>query len=298
MVKYNHIPVLLKEVIENLDVKPGHKYIDATLGGGGYSFEIVKLGGTVLGVDVDSDAIEYVSEKIKSQKLKVKSEGRLEIVHGNFRDIEEIAKLNQFDKVSGIVFDLGLSSFQIEHSGRGFSFLRDEPLDMRMDPSKEGIRAADIINTWKEEELYELFAKKGEELNARDISSTIISTRRVKPIKSTSELAGLIAKIVHRSGKIHPATKVFQALRIEVNNELVNLKKALNDSINLLESGGIIIVVSFHSLEDRITKLAFRAFESRNIGKVVTNKPISVTQDEYVRNRRSRSAKMRVFMHN
>lgn len=298
MVKYNHIPVLLKEVIENLDVKPGHKYIDATLGGGGYSFEIVKLGGTVLGVDVDSDAIEYVREKIKSQKLKVKSEGRLEIVHGNFRDIEEIAKLNRFDKVSGIVFDLGLSSFQIEHSGRGFSFLRDEPLDMRMDPSKEGIRAADIINTWKEEELYELFAKKGEELNARDISSTIISTRRVKPIKSTSELAGLIAKIVHRSGKIHPATKVFQALRIEVNNELVNLKKALNDSINLLESGGIIIVVSFHSLEDRITKLAFRAFESRNIGKVVTNKPISVTQDEYVRNRRSRSAKMRVFMHN
>lgn len=300
MIDYQHKSVLLQKAIEYLNVKEGKKYIDATLGGGGYSFEIAKLGGIVLGIDLDPDAIQFVKDKIKDQKSKLKNLENIILVWGNFGDIDKLAGLHSFDTVSGIVFDLGVSSYQIEKSGRGFSFLKDEPLDMRMNPSASSgqITAAEIINKWKEEDLYELFSKKGEEHYAQALAQRIVFTRKVKPIITSRELSDLIMDTIPRRGRIHPATKVFQALRLEVNNELENLKKAIAASVSLLDTRGRIVVVSFHSLEDRLVKIAFKEFEAKGLGSQIVKKPIRADKAEINRNNRSRSAKMRVFEKN
>jgi len=293
--KFEHKPVLLKEVIDFLNIRKGRKYIDATLGGGGYSFEIVKRGGVVLGIDQDKDAIEAVQSRIQNSEFRVELEQNLILSHGNFRDVKNIAHLNNFEKVSGIVFDLGLSSYQIEQSGRGFSFLRDEPLDMRMNVSKAQLTASEIINKWSTDELYELFSKMGEERFSRTISNNIIRARRIKPIKTSSELARLVVESVHDKRKMHPATKVFQALRIGVNEELVNLRMGIKEGFEILEKEGRMVVVSFHSLEDRIAKNNFRDFEREGSGKIITKKPILAKDEETSQNPRSRSAKMRVI---
>lgn len=292
---FSHKPVLLKEVIEYLNPEKGKKYIDATLGGGGYSFEILKKGGKVLGIDQDEDAIGFVRKRWdeESKKYNLNKEN-LVLVKGNFKDIQKIAHLNNFEKVSGIVFDLGLSSYQIEESGRGFSFLRDEPLDMRMDKSLK-TTAADIVNTWNEEELYELFSKMGEESFSRAISNNIIRARRVAPLKSSLELAKIVVESIPEKRKIHPATKVFQALRIVVNDELGSLKTGLKDGFELLDGSGRMIVVSFHSLEDRIVKNTFKEIKQANKGKIITKKPITASDIEIKENVRARSAKMRVI---
>jgi len=280
-----HRSVLLHETIEALHVQPAGKYIDATLGGGGHSLEIIKQGGRVLGIDVDEEAIEYV----KSQYPHVS------VVRGNFKDIDQIAKQNNFVDVKGIIFDLGVSGHQFDHGKRGFSFQKDAPLDMRMD-KRLSVTAADLINGLTKGELYELFTKLGEDHFAKAISNNIVSARAIKPIATTLELA----KITERSypkgyRKIHSATKIFQALRIAVNDELQSLHEALPKTLDLLEQKGRLVVISFHSLEDRIVKNSFHDFEQMGLGKIVTEKPIIPSDEEIKRNKKSRSAKLRVF---
>ncbi|MCL6096477.1 MAG: 16S rRNA (cytosine(1402)-N(4))-methyltransferase RsmH [Patescibacteria group bacterium] len=294
-----HTSVLLKEAIDLLQVKKGEKYIDATLGGAGHALQIIKRGGLVLGIDCDEEALEHVE---KSQKSKVKSQ-KLILAKGNFRNLEEIARSNNFNKVAGIIFDLGVSSFQIENGKRGFSFLKDGPLDMRMDKSL-GVKASDLINSLPKGELYEIFTKLGEEHRARAISDGIVSTRRIAPIKTTGDLSSVIQKVLGIKGEITDFTKaniskrVFQALRIAVNDELENLRVALPKSLELLESGGRVEVISFHSLEDRIVKRSFMEFEKTNMGRIIIKKPIVSSKEELEKNPRARSAKLRVFERN
>lgn len=279
---FSHTSVLLKETIEALNVKAGEKYIDATIGGGGHAAEIIKRGGIVLGIDQDADATDFLKEKFLGEQ-------RLVLAQGNFSDIKELAEKYGFGKVKGIIFDLGLSSYQIEQSGRGFSFSRDEKLDMRMDKNT-ALSALEIVNKWRRDELYALFTKYGEIRPARAISDNIERARRVKPIETTLELSDIISEVSSRQGKIHPATKVFMALRIAVNNELKNLKEGLNESLKLLEAGGVLAVISFHSLEDRIVKNIMR-----DSGYEFSKKPILAGSSEIRENPRSRSAKLRVL---
>src|SRR3989344_1131890 len=285
---YSHKPVLLKEVIEFLNVQTGAKYIDATVGGGGYAIEILKLGGIVLGIDLDKDAIDYIKNKFKIDK-------ELVLARGNFAEIKNIAEENGFTDIEGVVFDLGLSSYQIEESGRGFSFLRDEPLDMRMDSGGSGFTAADIVNKWSKEELYELFTKMGQERFSHPIIHNIIRARRIKPIKSSLELAKSVSEAVPEKSGIHPATKVFQALRIAVNDEINNLKRGISGAFGVLNRGGRIAVVSFQSLEDRIVKNDFRNYQKEGRGRIKKKNPIIERKKKKKRNRRARSAKLRVI---
>jgi len=274
-----HEPALLKEAIEFLNVRPGKKYIDATVGGGGHAVEIVKRGGSLLGIDVDPDAIESARKKLK-------------VVQGNFKNIEKIARENDFYPVAGILYDLGLSSHQLEHSGRGFSFQKDEPLDMRADP-KLKVTAANLVNGLAESELTKLFEKYGEESHARAVAGAIIRSRWDRPISNSKELAGIISRVVRRKSKLHPATKVFQALRIAVNDELNNLKSSLPPAFGMLEDGGRLVVISFHSLEDRIVKEFFKNMIKRDLVKGLTRKPVTPSEEEIERNPRARSAKLR-----
>ena len=293
-----HESVLLHEAIGELHVEPGGKYIDATLGGGGHTLEIVKRGGIVLGIDADEDAIEHVEKRFKIQDLGFKIGEQLRLVRGNFVKIGEIARANGFSHIDGILLDLGVSSYQLDTGDRGFSFQKDAPLDMRMDISL-GVKAQDLINGLTKGELYELLDKYGEEEFARPIVRSIVSARDIKPIQTTRELAEIIIKgypIKHK--KIHPATKTFQALRIAVNDELNSLRDALPQALELIKSKGRLVIITFHSLEDRIVKKEFLDFESHNLGRVIYKKPIEPTEEEKVLNKRSRSAKMRVFEKN
>ena len=291
-----HTPVLLKEVIGFLQVKKGKKYIDATLGGSGHTGEILSSGGRVLGIDVDQEALDYVKN---TQELWIKNQ-ELILAKGNFRNLDNIARLNKFDKVSGILFDFGVSSFQIESGKRGFSFSKGGPLDMRMDKDLS-VTARDLINILPKGELYEIFTKLGEEHNARAISNSIVGARRINPIETTGDLSGIIQQAYGIKGEVTDFTRaklnkrVFQALRIAVNDELDSIKEALPKSLELLESGGRMAVISFHSLEDRIVKQSFAGFEKDDMGRIITKKPICPDLEEQNSNPRSRSAKLRVF---
>lgn len=290
-----HTSVLLQEVISYLDVSEGKQYIDATLGGGGHSVEILKRGGIVLGIDQDEEAVSYAASRV--QRLASSSEDNVTLKRGNFKDIREIAIANGFESVAGILFDLGVSSHQLDSGVRGFSFNKEAPLDMRMDRDMS-VRAADLVNGLNKHELQELFLKLGEEYRANKIAEAIIKARETKRIETTGDLAGIIEKISGKREKIHPATKVFQALRIAVNDELNNLKEALEQSVALLQPKGRLVIISFHSLEDRIVKNAFLDFESKQLGTILTKKPIVPGIEEQKQNRRSRSAKMRAFEKN
>jgi len=292
-----HTPVLLKEVIELLQVNPGEKFIDTTIGGGGHTKEILSRGGIVLGIDLDQEALDYVEKNFKFQISNFK----LTLARGNFKDLDEIARLKNFTKVKGILFDLGVSSHQIDTPQRGFSFLREGPLDMRMDKNSS-VTAEALVNLLQKGELYELFSKLGEKRRAFAISKGIISARRIKAIKTTESLARVVEKAYGiRKHKASDFTKnlvnqkVFQALRIAVNDELENIKKAMPKALNLLERKGKIAVISFHSLEDGIVKKAFKEFEEKNMGKIITKKPVIATEEEIRQNKRARSAKLRVF---
>lgn len=290
-----HTSVLLQETTKQLEIKPGGKYIDGTIGGGGHTFEILKFGGIVLGLDVDQEALEFAEKdlRLKIKDLRIGTD--LILVRGNFKDIDKVAKAQGFDKAAGILLDLGISGHHVDEAVRGFSFLKEGPLDMRMDKHL-GVTAGDLINGLTKSELYELFTKFGEERFARSIVSHIIEERREKRIDTTAELAKIIKKAVPYNKKgIHPATKVFQALRIAVNDELNILAEALPKAVTLLESGGRLAVISFHSLEDRIVKQTFLEFEKKGSGKIITKKPIVPTEEEIEENNRSRSSKLRVF---
>lgn len=297
-----HRSVLLREVLEGLQIRPGSWYLDCTLGDGGHSLEILKKGGKVVGVDVDPQALERVKERFEG----VREVGEYKLIKGNFRDIKNLlqpastAKRGEQtelkdQKFAGAIYDLGVSSLQLETPERGFSFSNEGPLDMRMDPDL-GVTALDLINVLSRKELNELFKNLGEEKYSWSLAGALERTRKVAPLTTTKSLADAVVRAVGGvREKIHPATRVFQALRIAVNDELGALEEGLEQVKDLIERRGHILVISFHSLEDRIVKNTFNDWEARNLGQVITKKPIVPKEDEILQNHRSRSAKLRVF---
>lgn len=285
--KSSHTAVLLQEVIRLLDPKVGQNFIDCTLGGAGHALELAsRIGsqGKILGIDWDRDAVKEAKANIRSS--------RIHIVQGNFANVQDIARQEKFSSVSGILFDLGFSSDQLMN-GRGLSFLKDEPLDMRYD-IQHPLSAKTIVNYWSKQDIEKILKEYGEERFAQDIASAIVEERAVRHIEKTGHLVKVIERAVPKKylrGSIHVATRTFQALRIAVNSELENLKNGLAKGVTLLPKGGKIAVISFHSLEDRIVKNFFKTHTSLAI---LTKKPISPSQEELRINRRSRSAKLRV----
>ncbi len=289
-----HEPVLLDEVLALLQVKKGEVYIDATLGDGGHTIEILKLGGTVLGIDYSELSLGNAVKRISELNLSAK----FIPVLGNFTQIYEIAKDNKLESIHGILFDLGYSSTQLDEN-LGISFLQDQDLDMRIDKSL-GVMAKDLVNALSAPELERLFRDYGDEKLARRFALAILDYRKLKKFETTSELASVIktcAPLSYDNGRIHPATRVFMALRIAVNNELDNIKYALPRAAQLaVESmlpGGRMLVISFHSLEDSIVKTFGKTVQP--VMKEVVKKPVVPSDAEVARNPRSRSAKMRVF---
>jgi 16S rRNA (cytosine1402-N4)-methyltransferase len=296
-----HIPVLTKEILNYLNLKKGGVYIDCTLGGGGHSkalLEKIYPYGLLIGMDQDIEAIETAKEELKSYRDKVK------IIKGNFKNLEEILSDIKIETVSGIIFDLGVSFHQLKEKDRGFSFKEDSHLDMRMDLNQE-FNADILINSYSEKDLAEIFEKYGEERFSKRIARLIVIERKKERINTTKQLADLVIRSLPRTKKrhtwrIHPATRVFQAIRIEVNQELKVLEKGLNQAIRVLENKGRVCVISYHSLEDRIVKHKFKEVEREgkdkgNYGlKIITKKPINPTLEEVVNNPKARSAKLRV----
>ncbi len=290
----NHVPVLQKEVIQYLDPKTNENFIDCTVGGGGHALAILERNvpkGKVLGIDADPETIKNLQSGISNKEFKK----RLILVSDNFANLKEIVRRERFTKVLGILFDLGMSSWQLESSGRGFSFLKQEPLDMRYDP-KGPLTAEKIVNFWSESEIEKTLREYGEEKFAGTIAREIVRERNVRPIKSTSQLVNIIRRAVpsgYLHQKIHFATRTFQALRIAVNDELNNLEKALPQSLEVLNRRGRIAVISFHSLEDRIVKNFLKQKVQENVLQALNKKPITPSREEIKINPRSRSAKLR-----
>lgn len=302
-----HIPVLLKEVIEYLNVKPGEKYVDCTLGGGGHGREILEQGGILLGIDQDPEAILHAQKKWDMGSGRLEKEvgnGKLVLKHGNFAHLKEIATEAGFERVSGVLFDLGVSSHQLETDYRGFSFGsprgeagRQAKLDMRMDPVTQTVMAADLVNAGSEEELANLFWRFGEERDSRRIARAIVENRKAgKQVRTTEDLVRIVLSVSRKSSwdRTHPATRVFQALRIAVNDELAALEAALPQAVELLEPGGRLAVISFHSLEDRIVKNFMRDMGKMGKMREVTGKPITPGKEEVGANPRARSGKLRI----
>ena len=289
-----HQPVLLEKVIEYLNPKPGENFVDCTLGEAGHTkviLEKIAPNGRVLGIDIDLESIQ-----------RVKLEDRLILVHGNFKDLKKIVQENRFEPVNGVLFDLGLSSWQIEESNRGFTFKKDEPLIMILN-SKQEVTAEEIINTWPEESLIEIFKNYGEEKYSRRIVRGIITQRKLTPIKTTFQLKEIVRKATPfsatRRGKTNRVlARIFQALRIVINDELESLKLGLNQALETIVPKGRIVVISFHSLEDRIVKNFFKDKEEQNQLKILTKKPVVSDEIEFSNNPRSRSAKLRAAMKN
>jgi 16S rRNA (cytosine1402-N4)-methyltransferase len=302
-----HRPVMLHEVIASLGCRPGGVWVDGTLGGGGHAEAILQNtapGGLLIGIDADEEALAETEKRLTpfgSRKILVK---------GNFSDMETILAERKIGKVDGILLDLGVSSHQLDTAERGFSFTLDAPLDMRMDPSG-GMSAADLLRTLPMEEIERILRDYGEERMARRIARTIVDRRTLSPIRTTAELASVVLRAMPRGAerqKIHPATRTFQALRIAVNDELASLRRALDSGTGRLAPGGRFSVISFHSLEDRIVKDAFRAGEKgclcppdlpvcacglKPTLKVLTRKPLTPGTAEIGENPRARSAKLR-----
>ena len=297
-----HRPVLLREVLGLLKPKPGLLIVDGTCGGGGHTEALLQSGADVLGLDQDPDAVRHVSERLTHFGR------RLIVRQANFRHAASVLDELGISTIGGVLLDLGVSSRQLENAQRGFSFVRNGPLDMRMDP-RTRLTAAKIVNEYGEEELTRLFREFGEEPAARRIASLIVKMRRTAPFRETLPLARAIEKLVGRHGRHHPATQVFQALRMEANDELAALEEGLRVLTARLAPGGRIAVITFHSLEDRIVKNFFRAHSQEWLDKpewpepkrnpdydleLVTPKPVEPSDDEQRTNPRSRSAKLRV----
>lgn len=306
--EFKHVSVLLNECIEALDIKEDGIYVDCTLGGAGHSSEIVKKlskSGRLIGIDQDKDAL-------KAAKVRLQDYSNITFVHNNFYNIEEILCELDVEKVDGILMDLGVSSYQLDQGERGFSYMQDAPLDMRMNREKD-FSAYDIVNTYKEEDLYRIIRDYGEEKFARRIAGFIVNRREEKLIETTLELVEIIKNAIpakaRREGP-HPAKRTFQAIRIEVNSELSILNRAIEDGVNRLSKGGRMAIITFHSLEDRIVKNKFKDLaitcrcpkefpicvcgEKAKV-KVITRKAMEPTEVEVNENPRSRSAKLRII---
>ena len=309
--EFKHKSVLLNETIDGLNIKPDGIYVDGTLGGGGHAYEVCRrLGekGSIIGIDQDAAAIEAASARLKDFGEKVT------IVRSNYCDMKSRLHELGIDKVDGIVLDLGVSSYQLDTAERGFSYREDAPLDMRMD-TRQKMTARDIVNDYTEADLYRVIRDYGEDKFAKNIAKHIVQARAVKPVETTAELSEIIRasipmKFQKKSG--HPAKRTFQAIRIELNRELDVLRDSLDDMIDLLNPGGRLCIITFHSLEDRIVKSAFRKNENpctcppdfpvcvcgkKSKGSIITKKPILPSEEELEWNSRSKSAKLRIFEH-
>lgn len=310
---FEHKSVLLNETIDSLNVKPDGIYVDGTLGGGGHAIEVCsRLGeyGRLIGIDQDADAIAAASERLRDY------EDRVTVVRSNYEEIQSVLKQLGIEKVDGIYLDLGVSSYQLDTPERGFTYREDDaPLDMRMD-QRNTTTAADIVNTYSEFDLYRIIRDYGEDKFAKNIAKHIVKAREAKQIETTGELTEIIkaaipAKVRAVSG--HPSKKTFQAIRIELNQELEVLKRSIDTMIDLLNPGGRLSIITFHSLEDRIVKTRFRTNENPctcppdfpvcvcgkvSKGRVITRKPIVPSEEEIEENKRSKSSKLRVFERN
>ena len=307
-IEFNHVSVLLNECIENLNIKPDGIYVDGTMGGAGHSLEIVKKlseKGMLIGIDRDEEALAVAKERLKEFN-------NVKYVHDNHDNIDEIIKNLNIKGVDGILLDLGVSSYQIDEKTRGFTYMDDGPLDMRMDKSQK-LTAEYIVNNYKEQDLARIIFGYGEEKFSRKIARNICEYRKNKKIETTGELVKIIEKSIpgkFREKNSHPAKRTFQAIRIEVNNEIEPLYNTIKNSITALNSKGRLCVITFHSLEDRMVKKAYVDAEGKctcpkdlpycvcgnvSLGKIITKKPILPTEKEMQENSRSRSAKLRVF---
>jgi len=304
--EFKHVSVLLEESIESLDIKEDGIYVDCTLGGAGHSYEICKRlsnKGRLIGIDQDTTALKAAAERLKEFE-------NVTYVHDNFYNIAEVLDNLGIEKVDGILMDLGVSSYQLDEPKRGFSYMHDAPLDMRMDTESD-FSAYNVINEYSEAALRQIMWDYGEEKFARKIATIIVERRQIKPVETTMELVDIIKAAIparfRRDG--HPAKRTFQAVRIEVNKELKVIEKTIEDGVNRLNTGGRIAIITFHSLEDRIVKNKFRDLQNpckcpkefpicvcgkTPIAKVVNKKPIEASEEELEINPRSRSAKLRV----
>ena len=305
--EFKHIPVLLQECIDGLNIKENGIYVDGTLGGAGHSSKIVeKLSkrGTLIGIDRDTQALESASEKLKDFN-------NVKYVHGNHDDIKNILDELGIEEVDGILLDLGVSSYQLDEASRGFSYMQDAPLDMRMDKSSS-LTAEYIVNNYSEEELAKIIYEYSEEKFSRNIAKRICEYRKDKKIETTKELTEIIEKAIPGFAKKegHPAKRTFQAIRIEVNDEIKPLYNTVKNCIDVLKPGGRLCIITFHSLEDRAVKEAFADAGGKctcpgdlpycvcgykSLGKIITRKPILPTKEEMNQNSRSKSAKLRIF---
>lgn len=306
--EFKHKSVLLNECIDNLNIKANNIYVDGTLGGGGHSYEILKKlnnTGMLIGVDRDCDAIKAAKERLSKFS-------NFEVVHDNHANILNILKKLNIEGVDGILLDLGVSSYQLDEASRGFSYMHDAPLDMRMN-REDKLSAYNVVNEYSEESLTKIFFDYGEEKYSRSIAKKIVEKRQEKSIETTLELVEIIKKAMPKKAlneKQHPAKRVFQAIRIEVNEELTKLKQAVIDSVMALNDGGRLAIITFHSLEDKIVKHTYEELVGKctcpsdfpvcvcnfkSYGKVVNKKPIISDEKELQENPRARSAKLRVF---
>lgn len=306
--EFKHKPIMLQEVIENLNINPNGVYVDLTIGGAGHSTEIAKRlteKGTLIGFDKDLTAIETSKKRLEGFKCK-----KL-FIHSDFKNLKEILQENNIEKVDGILADLGVSSYQIDEASRGFSYIHNAPLDMRMDTTC-GLTAKDVVNNYSEKELLKILYEYGEENFAKSIVKNIIKARSEKPIETTGELVNIIeksypTKLLHKGGSV--CKKTFQAIRIEVNGELESLKIGLNNMISVLKSGGRLCIITFHSLEDRMVKNCFNenatscicpktfpicVCNHKQVVKLISKKPITPTVQEQRENSRCLSSKLRV----
>lgn len=306
---FKHVSVLLNETIDGLNINPDGIYVDGTLGGGGHAYEVCKRlsdKGRLIGIDQDGEALEAAREHLKE------FEDKITLVRSNYCEIDTILKDLDINKVDGIVLDLGVSSYQLDNLERGFSYKSDAPLDMRMD-QRQVKTAADVVNTYSENELFRIIRDYGEDKFAKNIAKHIVMERQKKPFETTAQLSEVIKhsipmKFQNKGG--HPAKKTFQAIRIEVNKELTVLRDSIDKMIELLNENGRICIITFHSLEDRIVKTKFRENENPctcppdfpvcvcgkvSKGKVITRKPIVPGDKEITENKRAKSSKLRIF---
>jgi len=282
-----HVPVMREEVIKNMNLKKSGIYVDATVGLGGHAEAILHnaKGCTVIGIDRDREALDRARERLMEYE-------NVHLVRDSFSNMKSVVNTLGFSEVNGILLDLGVSTLHLKSGGRGFSFLKDEPLDMRMDKGQD-LTAEEVINTYSEKDLADLIWKYGEERRSRRIAKSIVYARRRSPVRSCRELAMIIERSIGRSGRIHPATRTFQAVRIEVNRELEQLAAVLEAGATMLAKDGRMCVISYHSLEDRIVKNAFRELARKGLFRIITKKPLTPGQEEKKVNPSSRSAKLR-----
>lgn len=305
--EFKHEPVMLEECIQALMIKEDGIYVDGTLGGAGHSLEIVKklnIKGRLIGIDKDETALKFASQKLSNYK-------NVTYIHGNHDDIQNILGELQIDKVDGILLDLGVSSYQLDERARGFSYMGDATLDMRMDDSK-GITAKEVVNKYTEEKLAKILWEYGEEKFNKQIARNICKVRQQKEINTTKELVEIVQNSIPKSKQNdgHPAKRTFQAIRIEVNNEIEPLYRTIIESANCLKQSGRLVVITFHSLEDRSVKEAMIELQGKcycpkdlpycicgykSLGKIINKKPIVASQEEIIRNPRAKSAKVRIF---